>query len=120
MHGKFILSSLAVVIFLVGLARPISAQSEKEFTVVTGLVAQGANIWLPSTMIVKKGDAVKLNLRNVTKKEHGFSIDELNVKEVIRPGETKEVSIKPDSAGIYRYYCQLHGGHVGGQLLVQE
>ena len=119
MRGRAMMYGFIVAILLAGFAAPISAQSAKEFTLVTATVAEGANIWLPSTLIVKNGEPIKLTLRNVSKAEHGFSIDELGIKEVIPPGETKEITLKPAGPGTLRYYCQLHKGHVGGQLLVQ-
>jgi plastocyanin len=119
MHGRLSIFSFMVTIFLAGLAAPILAESAKEATLLTAMVAEGANIWLPSTLIVNKGDEVKLTLRNVAKAEHGFSIDELGIKEVIPPGETKVVTMTPKEKGVLRYYCQLHKGHVGGQLLVR-
>jgi nitrosocyanin len=119
MRVRGVVYGFIVAILLAGVASPISAQSVKEFTALTATVAEGANIWLPSAIVVKNGDQVKLTLRNVSKAEHGFSIDELGIKEVIPPGETKEVTLKPAAAGALRYYCQLHKGHVGGQLLVQ-
>jgi plastocyanin len=114
---------LVIIAFLIGILLaslwPASAQSAKEFTLVTALVGEGANIWLPSALIINKGDEVKLKLRNVSDKEHGFSINALGIKEVIKPGETKEITIKPTSEGVLYYYCQLHPGHVGGQLMVR-
>ena len=118
MRWILIVFAFMVGIFLASLW-PVSAQPVKEFTLLSGLVGEGANIWLPSTIIVSKGDEVKLKLRNVALVEHGFSIDALGIKEVIKPGETKEITIKPTSEGVLRYYCQLHPGHVGGQLLVK-
>jgi heme/copper-type cytochrome/quinol oxidase subunit 2 len=114
---------LMILAFLVGILLaslwPASAQQVKEFTFLTALVGESANIWLPSTLIVNKGDEVKLKLRNVSDKEHGFSIDALGIKEVIKPGATKEITIKPVSEGVLHYYCHLHPGHVGGQLMVK-
>jgi plastocyanin len=52
-------------------------------------------------------------------KDHGFTIEGLDVKEVVKAGGSKEITIKPGQAGVYRYFCQLHEGHVGGQLLVK-
>jgi len=88
-------------------------------TLLTAMIAEGANIWLPSTLIVKSGSEVKLILRNVSKAEHGFAIDDLQVRMILPAGETKEMSISPGASGTLRYYCPLHKGHVGGQLLVQ-
>ena len=98
---------------------PPPANQTPSHTMLTALIAEGANIWLPSTLIVKNGTPVKLTLRNVSKAEHGFAIDDLGVKLIIPAGETKEVSIAPGASGTLRYYCPLHKGHIGGQLLVQ-
>lgn len=118
MYNKLITFALMIGLFLSGIGF-VSAQSAKEFTLLTALVGESANIWLPSTIIVNKGEEVKLKLRNVSDKEHGFSINALGIKEVIKPGETKEVTIKPNSEGVLYYYCHLHPGHVGGQLMVK-
>jgi len=124
MRDKLILYGFMIGILLTVTVQPIGAESasggSKEFTLVTAMVAEGANIWLPSMIILKNGEEVKLKLRNVAKAEHGFAIDELGIKEVIPVGETKEITIKPGSKGVLRYYCHLHPGHINGQLLVQE
>ena len=119
MDCKFAACSLSVAIFLMGLTFPLPGQAAEEFILISALVGEGGNIWLPSTIVVKKGEEIKLKLRNVAQAEHGFSIDGLGIKEVIKPGETKEVTVKPGSEGVLRYYCQLHPGHVGGQLMVK-
>jgi nitrosocyanin len=120
MHAKLILFTLTIGLLAVGLTGPTQAGSAKEFSLVTAMVAEGANLWLPSTIIVHKGDELKFKLRNTAKVEHGFAIDELGIKEVIPPGETKEVTLQPGSKGVLRYYCHLHPGHIGGQLLVED
>jgi nitrosocyanin len=95
-----------------------SADSPNAFELVAK-VEGNAKIWSPATLTIQKGHAVKLQLKNLTDAEHGFSIDELNVKEVIPAGGSKEITIQADSAGTLRYYCHLHKAHVGGQLLIQ-
>lgn len=95
-----------------------TAESLQEFT-LTSMVVQGAKVWSPATLTIPKGHAVKLKLKNTTDAAHGFSIDELNIKEVIPPGEVKEVTIKVDQAGSMRFYCHLHPAHVGGELVVE-
>ena len=120
MHTKFILCALTLGILITVPAKSLQAGASSEFPLVTAMVAEGANLWLPSTIIVHKGDPVKLKLRNTSKVEHGFAMDELGVKEVIPPGETKEIAIQPGSKGVLRYYCHLHPGHIGGQLLVED
>jgi len=110
---------LLVACFLSVSILPFSAQADEGFKLLSVLVGEGGNIWLPSTIIVEKGKKVKLNLNNLVKKDHGFTIEGLNVKEVVKAGGSKEVTIKPGKKGVFRYYCHLHKGHVGGQLLVQ-
>ncbi len=119
MRTENLIRAWVVLVLLFGWVYPVSAQSSKEFALMSAVVAEGANIWLPSTVIVKAGDSVKLTVRNTAPVEHGFSIEELGVKEQIPPGETKELTIKAATAGVFRYFCHLHKGHVGGQLLVQ-
>lgn len=119
MHGKFVLYSMFVGILFTLMFLPTSAQAAEEFKLMSALVGKGGNIWLPSTIIVSKGGEVTLILKNLAGKDHGFTIEELNIKEIIKPGESKKITIKPGKAGVLRYYCQLHKGHVGGQLLVK-
>src|SRR5262245_2376763 len=112
---------------------PISAQhadhsahqqsgSAKEFTVV-GIEYQGSKLWIPGTLIVKKGDKVRIKLINNIKSEpntHGFAIDEFAIKKVIARGEPQTVEFTADKSGLFTIYCQLHPAHIGGQLLVLE
>jgi nitrosocyanin len=88
------------------------------YTLLTAMVAEGANIWLPSTLILEGQVPVTLTLRNVSKVEHGFAIEAMGVREIIPAGETKTVVVTPGESGVYRYHCPLHKGHVGGQLLI--
>jgi len=89
------------------------------YTLLTAMVAEGANIWLPSTLILKNNTMATLTLRNVSKVEHGFAIDALGIRETLPAGETKTVVITPVGSDTLRYYCPLHKGHVGGQILIQ-
>ena len=100
----------------------VDASTEKMFT-VAAIEYEGSKIWVPGTLIVKKGDRVKINLINNIKSEpniHGFAIDAYGIKEVIARGEPKTVSFTADKPGIFAIYCQIHPKHIGGQLLVLE
>ena len=119
MYRKVFRRVLVVACFLSVSILPLSAQGGEGFKLISVLVGEGGNIWLPSTIIVEKGKEVKLNLNNLVKKDHGFTIEGLNVKEVVKAGGSTEVTIKPGKEGVFRYFCHLHKGHVGGQLLVQ-
>lgn len=93
----------------------------REFTLVN-IEFEGSKIWVPSTLVVNKGDTVKIKLINNVKSDpnvHGFAIPAYNVAEVVTRGEPKEVTFTADKAGIFPTNCQLHPAHVGGELVVQ-
>ncbi|MFI5360390.1 MAG: cupredoxin domain-containing protein [Elusimicrobiota bacterium] len=84
---------------------------------------KGEKIWTPSTFIVKKGDKVKIMLVNQASAVHAFAIEGYDVNVQVNNAEkdnTKVVEFTADKAGIFRIYCSMHPGHVGGQLLVLE
>jgi len=99
-----------------------AAPGEKKFTLVSEQLGD-TKFWLSSTIVVEPGDKVTLTLKNevpgaaVT---HGFELPAFKISEVVTRGEKpKVVHFTADKAGIYPYYCQLHPGHVGGQLVVE-
>ncbi len=98
------------------------APGEKKFNLVSEQLGD-TKFWLPSTIVVQAGDKVTLNLKNEvpgTSTTHGFELPAYNVSEVVTRGEKpKVVHFTVDKAGVYPYYCQLHPGHVGGQLVVE-
>ncbi len=95
---------------------------EKKFTMVSEQIGD-TKFWFPSTIVVEPGDKVTLTLKNEvpgTSVTHGFELPGYNISEVVTRGEKpKVVHFTADKPGIYPYYCQLHPGHVGGQLVVE-
>ena len=82
----------------------------------------GTKFWFPSTITVKKGDTVKIHLVSKvpgSNPVHGFAIDAYKVQEVI-DAKGKDIEFVADKAGIFPIRCQLHPGHVGGELVVLE
>jgi len=98
------------------------ATGEKKFTLTSELIGD-TKFWIPSTIVVEQGDKVTLNLKNEvpgTSVTHGFELPAYNVSEIVTRGEKpKVVHFTADKIGIFPYYCQLHGAHVGGQLIVE-
>ena len=98
------------------------AAGEKKFTVVSEQIGD-TKFWLPSTIVVEQGDKVTLTLKNEipgSAVTHGFTLPAYNISEIVTRGEKpKVVHFTADKPGIYPYYCQLHGAHVGGQLVVE-
>jgi len=104
-------------------------KSPTQFTL--GIFAQNhVSFVLPSALIVdERGRAigVTLTVTNHTKKEQGFSIDKLHVKEIMKPGESKTVKLSVtdlDGIGtdqsVFPYYNQLDKAHIGGLLYIKR
>ena len=93
-----------------------------QFTVVN-VEYEGTKIWLPSTLVVHKGDKVQIKLINNVKadpNQHGYAIAAFNVAAVVTRGEPANVEFVADKVGVFPISCQLHPAHIGGQLIVQE
>ncbi len=93
-----------------------------QFTVVN-LEYEGTKIWLPATLVVHKGDKVKIKLINNVKadpNQHGYKIAAFNVESVVTRGEPQNVEFAADKAGIFPITCQLHPAHIGGELVVLD
>lgn len=102
-------------------AAVVRADQVHELTVVN-VEFEGTKIWVPSTLVVHKGDKVKVKLINNVKSEpnqHGWSIPAFNAAAIVTRGEPATVEFVADKAGIFPINCQLHPAHVGGQLIVQ-
>ena len=103
---------------------PVKADAApvREFKSVN-IQVKGEKIWTPSFFVVKKGDKVKITLVNLASGIHAFAIEGYPVNVQVDNAEkdnTKVVEFTADKAGIFRIYCSMHAGHVGGQLLVLE
>ncbi len=94
-----------------------TSANEKSFTVT------GENFtFAPSTMTVKKGDAVAIIFKNV-EGFHDFRIDEFNVAtQKIGVGQEETVRFTADKTGTFEYYCSI-GQHramgMKGTLVVE-
>jgi nitrosocyanin len=115
------LGAAAVAVHAQGDAKP-DAAPVREFKTVN-IEVKGEKIWTPSFFAVKKGDKVKITLVNLASGVHAFAIDGYPVNVQVNNAEkdrTKVVEFTADKPGIFRIYCSMHAGHVGGQLLVLE
>ena len=95
---------------------------DMQFTVVN-VEYEGTKIWLPATLVVHKGDKVKIKLINNVKadpNQHGYKIAAFNVESVVTRGEPQNVEFTADKAGVFPIVCQLHPTHVGGELVVLD
>lgn len=104
------------------LAAATAIAAERSFTLVN-IEYEGTKVWVPATLIVEKGDTVKIKLINNVKSDpnqHGFAIAEFKVAAVVDRGEPKTVEFVADKPGLFATSCQLHPAHIGGQLLVLD
>ena len=120
---------LALVLGTGTLSVAQEAKSPTQFNL--GILADhNVSFVLPSALIVDergKASGVTLTITNHTKKEQGFAIDKLHVKEVMKPGETKTIKLSVtdlDGIGtdqsVFPYYNQLDKAHIGGLLYVKR
>ena len=108
----------ALGIVLTGAASAARAENVS-FTVVN-LEYEGTKIWLPGTLVVKKGTRVSIKLVNNAPSDptHGFAIPAYGVAQIVPRGEPKQLEFTADKVGVFPIICQLHPAHVGGQLVV--
>jgi hypothetical protein len=135
MKGKALILLVGVMMLLAGLgvrsyADEMLGGEPKEFHVA--ILASGSHAFiLPSTIIVDERarlQPVELVVTNTTGHKHGFAIDKLKVKEILKPGETKTIKLSVtdlDSMGgteqsAYRIYDPLDHGAVTSQIYVKR
>ena len=105
---------LIVLMMGVGLA---AAAEPKKFTLINVLL-DGTKIWLPSSVMVQRGDAVELTLINKLDEPHGFKVEAFGIEEVVQPKAQTTVKFTASKTGAHSYICQMHPPHLGGNILV--
>ena len=103
---------------------PAGSQSDadREITAVN-IEYEGSKVWVPATLVVKKGERVRMKLINKVKSDpnvHGFAIPDFGVKVDVYRDKPETVEFTADKAGLFKVWCHLHPAHLGGQLLVLE
>ena len=119
---RTLVATLAGLACLIALAGPAPAAEPATLSLtLVNIEYEGSKIWVPGTIVVKKGTKVTLKLINNVPSEpnqHGFAIPAYNIQEVVTRGEPKTVEFTAAKAGVFPIICQLHPAHVGGQLVV--
>jgi nitrosocyanin len=121
MRTPFARLGLGLVLAVTLLARHAVAEEPTMSFTIVNLEFEGSKVWTPGTLVVKKGTLVKLKLINNVASDpnqHGYAIPAYNIAEVVTKGEPKSVEFKADKEGVFPIICQLHPGHVGGELVV--
>ena len=96
-----------------------SATAAQKIT-FTNEVINGKKTWTPGEASVKAGEKLEIVLVNKLADPHGFNAPGLINAPVVVPGnKTETVVVDAPKAGTYKFNCQLHPAHVGGQIKVQ-
>ncbi|MEW6325417.1 MAG: hypothetical protein AB1515_08545 [Nitrospirota bacterium] len=123
-YGAGLLVILTVVT-AVSTERP--AQGAEADATFVAVEKEGSKIWEGGGTVTiglagRKGEPLTLRVSNPLAAEHGFSIDTMNIKEVIKPGEEKTIIVPLENIDTtvseHRVYCQLHPKHVAATLRV--
>ncbi|MFZ9596740.1 MAG: cupredoxin domain-containing protein [Bdellovibrionia bacterium] len=88
----------------------------------TAVEINGTKFWIPSSIVVKKGDTVKLHLTSKVpgaNNVHGFAIEAYKIQ-ALATEKTTDVEFNATQSGIFPIRCHLHPAHIGGQLVVLD
>ena len=116
---------VVLALFVAGGAA-LAADMAKADAAFTAVEKDGAKVWEGGGTVDLKGRTTPLMLKvtNTLTADHGFSIDTMKVKDVIKPGETKTISVPVGdidmSVSEHKVYCQLHPKHVAASLKVTK
>ena len=78
--------------------------------------------FVPNSITLKKGETATLRLHSedVT---HGFFMRALKIDEVIEPGQTKDVTITPQTSGSFTticdHFCGVNHGNMNMTIVVE-
>ena len=117
----FLVMILAVAT-LVWASLPVQAAEDATFTAVE---KDGAKVWEGGGTVDLKAHGsgpLMLKVKNTLTAEHGFAIDSMKVKEVIKQGDEKTISVPLENIDKtvteHKVYCQLHPKHGAATLKV--
>jgi hypothetical protein len=132
MKSRAIAAMFGALALLMGNGSLSNAQEAKGPTQFNLAILDEHNVSfvVPSTIILDergKVSGVTLTVTNHTKKEQGFAIDKVRVKEMVRPGETKTIKLSVtdlDGIGtdqsVFPYYSHVDPKHIGGLLYIKR
>lgn len=65
------------------------------------------------------GKEITVELRNEGSVAHTFTVSDLNVDQVVEPGDTVTVKVTPDKDGTFAFFCRFHRGQgMEGKLTI--
>ena len=119
MKSKYLILPLALVLMAtLTLSREAKADAPTRVIEITAKRFAFA----PNSITLKKGETVTIRLHSedVT---HGFFMRALKIDEVIEPGQTKEVTLTPQTAGTFTticdHFCGVNHGNMNMTIVVE-
>jgi len=119
----------ACALFLTTVSQAQEVKGPTQFNLAI-LDQDSVSFVVPSALIVDergKVSGVTFTVTNHTKKEQGFAIDQVRVKEIVKPGETKTIKLSVtqlDAIGtdqsVFPYYSHVDPKHIGGLLYIKR
>ena len=119
----------ACALFLTTVSQAQEVKGPTQFNLAI-LDQDSVSFVVPSALIVDergKVSGVTFTVTNHTKKEQGFAIDQVRVKEIVKPGETKTIKLSVtqlDAIGtdqsVFSYYSHVDSKHIGGLLYIKR
>ncbi len=64
--------------------------------------------WDPGTIIVNRGEHVKLSILGINGKSHPFYIEGTDIKGEVKQGQETIIDLQFDTTGTYRLICLAH------------
>jgi len=64
--------------------------------------------WDPGTVVIEKGEKVKLIINGINGEEHPFYIEGTKIKGIVKKGEETIVPLQFEKEGTYRLICEVH------------
>jgi len=118
-------SQLAVISSqLSGLAtKPQTGTRTIYMVVIADMGGDGYDKFYPQTVVVQKGDKVRIVLNNTDEDmDHGFALDAYGINQVVKAGQTITIEFVADKPGVFEFICTVPCGpghsEMTGQLIV--
>lgn len=74
--------------------------------------------WDPGTVVIEKGEKVRLIINGINGEEHPFYIEGTKIKGIVKKGKETIVPLQFEKEGTYRLICEVHSdrSHNGPML----
>src|SRR5438874_13517346 len=115
MRGLFTL--LGVLALVAAFGAEACGGSDEEKTTTPGAVSLEHDdfYFQPTKLTGELGKPLQVALKNEGKASHSFTIDSLNIDQVLKPDETMTVTVTPKAGGDLPFYCRFHKASNGMQ-----